>query len=193
MLYDISTLSLAFCLHAAAKYDVRFYLKAIHIKGPLCEATDGHILLRRIDPSQVAPEPLILPRDAADWAVKAAKASKAERVAIEVTDESRRLRLSVGSQSYNSMALDRKYPDADAIIPVHDYDIAPVAISGKLLETLGKAAQTLGKGFSVRIDPQGGACRFDFHSAKGDIVENVGGVVMPYRNTAGRARVPSAK
>ncbi len=80
MQYTIPARSLAIVAPGMAKRDVRYYLNGVQVRDDICTATDGHMLLRAKSPAQVAPAPLLLPREAVEWALKASKSESSGAV-----------------------------------------------------------------------------------------------------------------
>lgn len=179
MQYIISGRSLAFVIPAAGKKDVRYYLNGVYVHGYLCTATNGHVMLRRRDDTQVAPEPLLLPREAAEWAVKRTKGNGSVYVA---RGERRSLTVTAGVESLKCEEIDGKYPDTDAIIPVRDAPLELAGFNGEYLTALAKAAKAAGDRYAcVRVEPVGAnAARVDFPNLPG-----CGGAIMPIRDTSG--------
>jgi len=185
MQYIIPAQSLAFTIHAASKKDVRYYLCGVYVHGALCTATNGHFMLRRRDDTQVAPEPLLLPREAVEWAVRRTKGGGSVYVA---RGEGRSLTVTVGVESLKCEEIDGKYPDVDAIIPVQDAPLELAGFNGEYLTALAKAAKAAGDRYAcLRIESVGAfAARVDFPNLPG-----CGGVIMPIRDTfGGRPVVP---
>lgn len=179
MQYSIPLKSLAFVIHAAGKKDVRNYLNSIYIHGHLCTATNGHFMLRRRDDAQVASAPLLLPRAAVEWAIKATKRDESATV---MRGEGRALTIAVAGQSLMCEEVEGKYPDVEAIIPIQDKPLELAGFNGEYLIALARAAKAAGDRYScVRVEPVGEySARVDFPHLPG-----CGGVIMPIRNTSG--------
>lgn len=179
MNYSIPVRSLAFSIHGAAKNDVRYYFNAVRVSGTDCTAADGRMMLRIRDDAQVAPAPLLIPRDAVEWAIKAAKAAKAD--AVDITRTGSDLTLAVGGQSLRAAAVDDRWPDVDRIVPPAYEPQLPAAYNPDLLAQLAKAAKGVGKKVVVRIMPRDDRSVVDFPGAPVPCF----GVIMPMRDTAG--------
>lgn len=160
MNYSIPVRSLAFAIHGAAKNDVRYYFNAVRVSGTDCTATDGHMMLRIRDDAQVVPEPLLIPRDAVEWAIKAAKAAKAGTV--DITRAGGDLTLEVGGQSLRATAVEDRWPDVDLIVPQTYKPQLPAAYNPDLLAQFAKAVKAVGKGVGVRVMPRDGGSVVDF-------------------------------
>lgn len=178
MNYSIPVHSLAFALQGAAVKDVRYYLQGIHVAGHDCTGTDGRIALRIRDEAQVAPAPLLLPIEAATWAVKAAKAGRFGIVEITVTEG--HATLAVGSATLVTPVGDvARFPPVDASIP-DETSGESVSFDSKLLARINKAAEVVASG--VRMRPNGKqAAVVDFPGSPVPCF----GVVMPLRTEPG--------
>lgn len=177
MNYQIPLRSLAITIHAAGKRDVRYYLNSVLIEGQRCIATDGSMLLYAEDNTQEAPEPLLLPRDAVEWSLKAA-GKKDTHLSIERDGEE--LQLTMGVSSYRCRPIDGKFPDWQQVVPHGELSRQTVAFDGRLLARLAKAATAGGDRYcNVRIEMAGDrSARVDFPNLPG-----VHGVIMPMSNT----------
>lgn len=179
MKYSIPVRSLAFAIHAAAKNDVRYYFNAVRVSGTDCTATDGRMMLRIRDDAQLAPQPLLIPRDAVAWAIKAATAAKADVAAIARAGSD--LTLEVGGLSLRATAAEDRWPDVDLIVPAAYDPCLPAAYNPDLLTRFAKAATVVGKRVGVRIMPRDGGSVVDFPGAPVPCF----GVIMSRRDSVG--------
>lgn len=172
MHYKIPMKSLAFASHAMAKKDLRYYLNGLQVRGDAVAATDGRVMLRRRDSDQVAPEPLLVPRYAVEWALKAGKGCAFVEMVRANTGQ---VTARVTDQTFGFVECDAIFPDCDAIIPHGVLSHDPASFAGEYLTRLAKAAKGLSRYASVRIEMAGSkAARVTFPADTGCI-----GVLMP--------------
>src|SRR5690606_18333089 len=142
-----------------AKNDVRFYLQSVYVapvtgpdglKGCAVVATDGHaravIGLREVN----VPGPVLLPREAVEWAVKA----KGDDVAFALAGESGKdWTMTAGGASRPVSEIDSRFPDWQAVVPEPLADepaegaqrLEYVAFDAALIERVVKSAKVLHK------------------------------------------------
>lgn len=138
-----------------AKNDVRFYLQSVYVapvgqSGCAVVATDGHALavvrLRDVN----VPGPVLLPREAVEWAVKA----KGEDVAFAPAgDSGREWNMTAGGASRPVSEIDARFPDWQAVVPEPLADepaegaqrLEYVAFDAALIERVVKSAKVLHK------------------------------------------------
>lgn len=127
-----------------AKKDVRF-----HLNGALLETTgaclravgtDGHAMAVADAPSaDTLPAPLILPRDAVEWALK----QKTD--AVTLTEADGMYRLASGGSSIEVKPIDGRYPDYRAVFPRLGDDESMSAFNPAILATIEKARTGIAK------------------------------------------------
>lgn len=142
-----------------AKNDVRFYLSSVYVapvngpdglKGCAVVATDGYALavirLREVN----VPGPVLLPREAVEWAVKA----KCEDVAFAPAgDSGREWNITAGGATRRVAEIDARFPDWQAVVPEPLADepaegaqrLEYVAFDAALIERVVKSAKVLHK------------------------------------------------
>ena len=122
--FSIPASMLAAVLPCAAKRDVRYYLNAVHIdytpKRARVVATDGAILAVCRGPiavteGDVASYRVTIPRDLIESALKTKCASVEVRIGEPEQDGRQPVVVSAGNQSWAGPAVDRVYPDYEAV------------------------------------------------------------------------------
>ena len=121
-----------------AKKDIRFYLNGalLETTGACLRAvgTYGHAIAVADAPSaDTLPAPLILPRDAVEWALK----QKAD--AATLTEADRMYRLAAGGTSIEVKPIDGRYPDYRAVFPRLGDDESMSAFNPAILAMIDKS------------------------------------------------------
>jgi len=143
-----------------AKNDVRFYLSSVYVapvngpdgaKGCAVVATDGDAALAVVRLREVnVPGPVLLPREAVEWAVKA----KGDDVAFALAGESGKdWTMTAGGASRPVSEIDSQFPDWQAVVPEPLADepaegaqrLEYVAFDAALIERVVKSAKVLHK------------------------------------------------
>lgn len=127
-----------------AKKDIRYYLNGalLETTGACLRAvgTDGHAMAVADAPSaDTLPAPLILPRDAVEWALK----QKTD--AVTLTEADGMYRLASGGSSIEVKPIDGRYPDYRAVFPRLGDDESMSAFNPAILETIEKARTGIAK------------------------------------------------
>lgn len=170
-----------------AKKDVRFYLNGalLETTGACLRAvgTDGHAMAVADAPSaDTLPAPLILPRDAVEWALK----QKAD--AVKLTEADGMYRLAAGGSSIEVKPIDGRYPDYRAVFPRLGDDESMSAFNPLILATIEKArtgiAKVGGAGRHVALtlhgNGKGNSIGFELSGLLAGL--RVVGVAMPLRD-----------
>ena len=145
----MTTISIPMTILAAvapfmAKKDIRFYLNGalLETTGACLRAvgTDGNALAVADAPSaDTLPAPLILPRDAVEWALK----QKAD--AATLTESDGIYRLAAGGSSIEVKPIDGRYPDYRAAFPRLGDDESMPAFNPAILAMIDKARAGVAK------------------------------------------------
>lgn len=112
---NLTAAQLEAALLFAAKKDVRYYLNGVFFKpaAGVIYATDGHRAIEIKTPDAAGQGEFILPREAAEMALKMAKASKQKMLSVDYCADNRTGKL--GGVEF--IAVDAKYPDAARVFP----------------------------------------------------------------------------
>lgn len=180
-------------LHAMAKKDVRYYLKGLYLEpshGTVrAVATDGSVLMVATDAYskwQGDETPVIVPRDAIEWAVKN---SKAGSIIVRVDGDKAEVVASNGASMVATL-VDGKFPDWKMVIPAGPLSGEEPFLASGYLERLGKAGSALTKmggaaKSKIGVYPRiiGNGLRSSASFRYGGMAEglDLGGVVMPMR------------
>ncbi len=153
--FTLPTWALAAVAPFMAKQNVRYYryyLNAAYVApmpkgGCVVVATDGHALavvrLRGVN----VPGPVLLPRYAVEWAVKA----KGESIGFDpVGDSGREWIVTAGGASRRVQEIDGRFPDWQAVIPMGAKELAPIAFDAALIERVVKSANVLRKAHVIK-------------------------------------------
>ena len=170
-----------------AKKDVRFYLNGalLETTGGCLRAvgTEGHTMAVADAPSaDTLPAPLILPRDAVEWALK----QKAD--AATLTEADGMYRLAAGGSPIEVKPIDGRYPDYRAVFPRLGYDESMSAFNPSILAMIDKAragvAKVGGAGRHVAVtlhgNGKGNSIGFELSGLLAGL--RVVGVAMPMRD-----------
>lgn len=170
-----------------AKKDVRYYLNGalLETTGACLRAvgTDGHAMAVADAPSaDTLPAPLILPRDAVEWALK----QKTD--AVTLTEADGMYRLAAGGSSIEVKPIDGRYPDYRAVFPRLGGDESTPAFNPAILATIEKArtgiAKVGGAGRHVALtlhgNGEGNGIGFELSGLLAGL--RVVGVAMPMRD-----------
>lgn len=145
----MTTISIPMTILAAvapfmAKKDIRYYLNGalLETTGEVLRAvgTDGYAMAVADAPSaDTLPAPLILPRDAVEWALK----QKTD--AVTLTEADGIYRLEAGESSIEVKPIDGRYPDYRAVFPRLGDDKSMSAFNPAILATIEKARTGIAK------------------------------------------------
>lgn len=200
--FSISSVMLAAVLPCAAKRDVRHYLKAVHIdytpKRARVVATDGTVLaicrgpITVVEGDAAASYQITIPRELIDPALKAKCASVEVRVDFADDLGRRPVVVAAGNQSWTGLAVDRAYPDYEAIFSAFrpDEQSNAMRLVPAKLATLAACAKAF-KGVTLELQAQtdpDAAVRWQLSNLPDDYA--VAGVVMPVRSKYGRVAGP---
>ena len=181
-------------LLAAAKEDVRYYLKGVYFdtaRGRLV-ATTGHVMIiakMTFEPNVKSVDPVIVPRAMIETALKGAKSDAL--VAVEIgprpqkgsTSQVRSVRLITGATSVSGTEVDAKYPDYERVVP-KKFNGEPAQLNHEYVGTIGKALCLIETG-----KPSGKQTRTHYTGADEPAVMVAGssaiGIVMPFRTKDG--------
>lgn len=184
-------------LHAMAKKDVRYYLQGLYLEpsnGTVrAVATDGHVLMVATDAYskwQGDETPVIVPRDAIEWAVKNSKAgNKAGSMIVRIDDGKAEVVASNGASMVATLT-DGKFPDWKSVVPSGPLSGDEPFIACQYLERISRAGAALARfggaanariGVYPRIIGNGLHRSASFrYGGKTDGLD-LGGVVMPIR------------
>lgn len=180
-------------LHAMAKKDVRFYLKGLYLEpsdGTVrAVATDGSVLMIATDAYskwEGDQAPVIVPRDAIEWAVKN---SKAGSVIVRIDGEKAEIVASNGASMVATL-IDGKFPDWKMVIPSGPLSGEEPFLACEYLERIAKAGSVLAKmggaaksktGVYPRIIGNGLRSSASFRYGGLTPGLDLGGVVLPMR------------
>lgn len=170
-----------------AKKDVRYYLNGalLETTGACLRAvgTDGHAMAVTDAPSaDTLPAPLILPRDAVEWALK----QKAD--AVTLTEADGIYRLVAGGSFIEVKPIDGRYPDYRAVFPRLGDDESMSAFNPAILAMIDKAragiAKVGGAGRYVAVTLHGNGKGNSIGFEMGGLLAGlrVVGVAMPLRD-----------
>lgn len=195
--FSIPAPMLAAVLPCAAKRDLRYYLKAVHIdytpKRARVVATDGVVLAICRGPvtvteGDVASYRVTIPRDLIESALKTKCASVEVRIGEPEQDGRQPVVVSAGNQSWTGLAVDRAYPDYEAVFSAFRSDEQSNAtrLVPANLATRGACAKAF-KGSTFELQAQANpdaAVRWQLSNLPDGCA--VAGVVMPVRSKHGR-------
>lgn len=196
--FSIPAPMLAAVLPCAAKRDVRYYLNAVHIdytpKRARVVATDGTVLAICRGPIAVtegdaaASYRVTIPRDLIESALKTKCASVDVRIGEPEQDGRQPVVVSAGNQSRTGSAVDRVYPDYEAVFSAFRSDeqsnatrLVPANVA--TLAACAKAFKGATFELQAQADPDA-AVRWQLSNLPDDYA--VAGVLMPVRSKHGR-------
>lgn len=199
--FSIPSDMLAAVLPCAAKYDVRYYLNAVHIdytpKRARVVGTDALVLAICRGPVTVTEGGaatsyrITIPRDLIDPALKAKCASVEVRIG-EPEQDGQPVVVSAGNQSWTGLAADLAYPDYEAVFSAFrpDEQSNAMRLVPASLATLAACAKAF-KGATLELQAQANPdapVRWQLSNLPDGYA--VAGVVMPVRSKYGRVAEP---
>lgn len=184
-------------LPAAAKRDVRYYINGVRIESDAgtarSVATDGHILLTAHARTSAWGGPdVTLPRALVEAAIKAA-GTRIDNFDMTVTAQAEGkpplVTLQVGPSTFTEPAIDGRFPDWRAVVPVVGAERSTTVMNVDVMEQAVKAAKAIKKAMGgkfagieiVSVSPERSSV-FRLHG-KAEWPVQIGGVMMPMRGT----------